>query len=622
MCGICGRYNFLTDEPVDAAVIEKMTAAMTHRGPDEAGFYQSGALGFGVRLLSIIDLEKGRQPMPDSDQTVWVMFNGEIYNFPELRGELETRGYAFRTASDTEVIVHGYAEWGLDVLDRLNGMFALAIWDDAKKTLVLARDRMGIKPLYYALDERGIVFASEIRAILLDRKTKPVPDPVALGLFLQYRYTPSPLTVFRGIKKLAPATRLVVRNGAAAVERWWRYRPVPFEPMPTFSQAADELLDLYKRAVKRQLVGDVPLGLLLDGGVDSALLLALMNLYGHEWKSFTIGFGPGFPDGELSRAAKTAKLMNSRNYRAEIDRDTYEKSMPEIVRALEEPVAAVSVVPAYHVFRRAKDEVKVILTGQGPDELFGGYKRHVGVRYGAHWRALPPGVRAGLSSALSRIPKSARLRRTLQSLEVPRRMERYRSVFSLVPAETVAGLFKEGFLPEGASGEILACWSDLEPMMEGADELGGFQFLEIRSSLPDELLMYGDKLSMAHGLEARLPYLDQEIVEYVERLAASYKVHWGRGKWIHRRVARSLLPAAIMERPKLGAETPVIQWMKASVAGEMQTTLLDERSAVYAYLRPEQVRRLVDDHRSGKQDNFGIIRTIVVLEAWLRSFVA
>jgi asparagine synthase (glutamine-hydrolysing) len=560
--------------------------------------------------------------MSDPARSVWVMLNGEIYNFPDVRKELEAHGYIFTTTSDTEVIVHGYNEWGLDVLDHLNGMFGLAIWDDAQKMLVIARDRMGIKPLYYSLDEQGIVFASEIRSILIRRPSKPIPDPVALGLFLQYRYTPSPLTVFRGIKKLAPGTRLVVRSGTAMVERWWRYRPVPFEPMPTAEQAADHLLELYKQAVKRQLISDVPLGLLLSGGVDSALLLALMNLYGHEWKSFTIGFGSGFPNDELAYAEQTAKLMNSPNHRAELDRAGYEKSMPTIVRALEEPVTAASVVPMYHVCRRAREEVKVILVGQGPDELFGGYRRHLGVRYGVYWRSLPAWGRGALSAALSKIPRNETIRRALQSLDVPLRMERYRSIFSLVPAETVAGLFKDGFLPAEASDEILNCWADLEPMMEGADELGGFQFLEIRSSLPDELLMYGDKLSMAHGLEARVPYLDQEIVEYVERLAASYKVHWGKGKWLHRRVARSFLPAAIIERRKLGFETPVDQWLRDSVASEMQTTLLDSRSAIYEYLRPERVRTLVDDHRSGKQNNFKILFSIIILDEWLRSFIA
>lgn len=622
MCGICGQYNFVSDEPVDQAVVEKMTATMVHRGPDDDGFYYSGPLGFGFRRLSIIDLDRGHQPMPDPEGRAWVMLNGEIYNFPEVRKELEDRGYHFKTTSDTEVIVHGYTEWGLDVLDHLNGMFGLALWDDAQKMLLLARDRMGIKPLYYSLDEKGIVFGSEVRAILAGKHATADPDPVSLGLFLQYRYTPSPLTAFRGIKKLAPGTRLVVRDGEAKVDRWWRYRATPLEPMPEPEEAAAELLNLYKRAVKRQLISDVPLGVLLSGGVDSALLLALMNLYGRDWKSFTIGFGSAFENDELKYAAETAKIMKSPNARVELDRAKFEMTMPAIIRALEEPVAASSIVPMYHVCKRAREEVKVILVGQGPDELFGGYKRHIGVHYGSYWRSVPEWVRAPASAVLSRVPRNEAITRALYSLDVGSRIKRYQSVFSIIPAETMTGLFKEGLLPDNASDEILNCWADLEQMMEGTDELGGFQFLEIRSSLPDELLMYGDKLSMAHGLEARVPYLDQEVVEYVERLSASYKIHGLKQKWLHRRVAEGFLPAAVTDRRKLGFETPVDQWFRDTVTSGMESALLKDGAMIYGYLRPEEVKRLIDEHRKGTHNNFKILYSIVVLEEWLRNYVA
>jgi asparagine synthase (glutamine-hydrolysing) len=621
MCGICGQYNFATGEPAQRAVIEKMTAMMVHRGPDDEGFYYSGPLGFGFRRLSIIDLDTGHQPMPDPDDRVWVMLNGEIYNFPELRQKLEERGYVFKTTSDTEVIVHGYNEWGMDVLDELNGMFGLAIWDDVKKVLILARDRMGIKPLYYALTNGGLFFGSEIRTILAGMGANADPDPVALSLFLQYRYTPSPLTAFRGIKKLAPGTRLVVRDGEAKVERWWRYRATPLEPMPTPEEAGEELLNLYKRAVKRQLISDVPLGILLSGGVDSALLLALMNLYGREWKTFSIGFGSGFQNDELAYARQTAEMMGSPNCPIELDRAMFEKSMPTIIRALEEPVAASSVVPMYHVCRRAREDVKVILVGQGPDELFGGYKRHLGIRYGAHWRSIPGFIRHPIAAALGRIKRKEEITRALYSLDVESRIKRYQLVFSIVPDEVTARLFKKGLLPIGASDEILNCWSDLEPMMEGSDELGGFQFLEIRSSLPDELLMYGDKLSMAHGLEARVPYLDQEVVEYVERLSASYKVRGLKRKWLHRRVAKAYLPAAITERRKLGFETPVDQWFRDSMTSGMETSLREDGSMIYGYLRAEEVKRLMEEHRSGVKNNFKILFSIAVLEEWLRNYV-
>jgi asparagine synthase (glutamine-hydrolysing) len=620
MCGICGQYNFGTGEAVDRAVIEKMTSTIVHRGPDDQGFHLSGPLGFGFRRLSIIDLDTGHQPMSDEEKNVWVILNGEIYNFPDLRRNLENLGYVFRTRADTEVLVHGYKEWGLDVLHRLNGMFGLAIWDEKKQLLMIARDRMGIKPLYYSLDRETLLFGSEIRAILAAKNHRAVPDAAALNMFLQYRYTPSPLTAFDGVRKLAPGTRLVVRDGSSSVERWWTYKPEPFDPMPDPGRAIEEVEALYKRAVERQLISDVPVGVLLSGGLDSGLLLALMNLYGRAWKTFTIGYGSGFEDDELALAARSAELMNSPNCAVELDREMFEESMPAIIESLEEPVAATSVVPMYHLCRKAREEVKVVLIGQGPDELFGGYLRHLGVRYGSMWRAVPGWLRGPIGGALGRLPRNETVKRALYSLDVDSRMERYRQVFSIVPDEAMARLFKKGVLPEAGEG-ILDCWRDLEPLMESTDELGGLQFIEIRSSLPDELLMYGDKLSMAHGLEGRVPYLDQEIVEYVERLSASFKVRGTSRKWLHREVGKRFVPGEITSRRKLGFASPVDEWFRDSVAGEMLTTLSDEGSMIYGYLNHGEVKRLVDEHRLGRANNFKILFSIVVLEEWLRKFI-
>jgi asparagine synthase (glutamine-hydrolysing) len=621
MCGICGQFNFGTGTPVEPDVIERMTRTLTHRGPDDEGFYYSGPLGLGFRRLSIIDLEGGHQPMSDEDDKIWVILNGEIYNFPDLRRTLEGDGFVFKTNADTEVIVNGYKRWGPAVLDHLNGMFGVAIWDDEKKTLMIARDRMGIKPVYYSLDGDRLFFGSEIRAILAAGDAPPSVDPVGLNLFLQYRYTPSPLTVFAGIRKLAPGTRLMVREGSATIERWWKFKPEPFDPMPSDGQAVDELAGLYERAVKRQLISDVPLGLLLSGGVDSGLLLALMNLYGHPWKTFSIGFGAGFKDDELGMAARTADILKAPNFSVELDRQMFESSMPAIIAALEEPVAAPSVVPMYHLCRRAREEVKVVLVGQGPDELCGGYKRHLGVQYGEHWRALPRWIRGPVGGVLSRLPRNETVKRALHSLDVTSRMQRYKQVFSLVPGETMANLFHDGLLPDRAGDEILECWSDLEPLMGGTDELGGLQFLEIRSSLPDELLMYGDKLSMAHGLEARVPYLDQDIVEYVERLSASFKVRRGSRKWVHRQVSKRFLPSEIIKRKKLGFAAPVDEWFRDSMSGKMDAILTENDSKIYEFLRPQAIHHLVEDHRSGRSNNSKILFSIVMFEEWLRHYV-
>ncbi|HEY7322481.1 MAG TPA: asparagine synthase (glutamine-hydrolyzing), partial [Candidatus Binatia bacterium] len=323
MCGICGQYNFTTNAPVDARAIKRMADAISHRGPDDEGQYISGSIGLGFRRLSIIDLAGGHQPMSDADGSVWVVFNGEVYNFPDLRAELQSLGHVFRTNSDTEVIIYGYKEWGNDVLQRLNGMFGLAIWDVKKQQLMLARDRLGIKLLYYKISAGQLKFGSEIRTLLANEHGSPSIDPVSLNLFLRYRYTPSPLTLFQGVKKLAPGTRLIVRDGMARIERWWKFEPVPLNPMPSVEEAEEELLELYKRAVKRQLISDVPVGLLLSGGLDSGLLLALMNQSGRTWRTYTVGFGTRFDDDELEAAADTARVLQASNVSIELNRDVF-----------------------------------------------------------------------------------------------------------------------------------------------------------------------------------------------------------------------------------------------------------------------------------------------------------
>src|SRR6266480_1381276 len=509
MCGICGQFNFGTDEAVDPVVVRRMADSIAHRGPDDEGYFVEGPVGLGFRRLSIIDLAGGHQPMFDANRTVCVIFNGEIYNYKELRLQLQERGHLFSTSSDTEVIVHGYKEWGTDVFNHLNGMFGLAIWDVRKRRLVVARDAMGIKLIYYKIDNGALTFGSEIRAVLAAASSGANVDPAALNLFLRFRYTPSPLTIFQGVRKLAPGTLLVVEKGECREERWYNFVPTPFATPKKDKEAVAELLDLYKHAVRRHLLSDVPVGILLSGGLDSGLLLALMNEHGRSWPAYTIGYGRSFADDELFDAAETASLFGARHVTVKLDQSEFERSLPGIVDCLEEPIAASSIVPMYFVCQRARQDVKVALIGQGPDELFGGYKRHLGVRYGELWRGLPGGLRSMIGFAVDGLPRNETLKRGVHSLGVEDRLKRYQDVFSLVPTETVDELFRDDVLPRNQNGhDLLEYWSELAPQMKYSDELGGFQLLEIRSSLPDELLMYADKLSMAHSLEVRVPYLD------------------------------------------------------------------------------------------------------------------
>src|SRR5580693_2555414 len=340
MCGICGQFNFGSAAPVHRRNIEAMTRTLVHRGPDDEGYHIAGPLGFGFRRLSIIDLGGGHQPMSDREESVWVIFNGEIYNFLELKRELEGYGHVFRTKSDTEVIVHGYKQWGDDVLNHLNGMFGLAIWDSRQRRLILARDPFGIKLLYYSIDRERLLFGSEIRAVRAAMSESADLDPLSLNLFLRYRYTPSPYTIFKGVSKLAPGTKLTVQDGRYEVSRWYRFQPHPFSPAKSPDEAREELLAIYKRAIRRQLISDVPVGLLLSGGLDSGLLLALMNGNGHSWPTYTVGYGSSFADDELSDAAQTAKLLGSNHTNVTISKSTFERALPTIVSTLEEPIAS------------------------------------------------------------------------------------------------------------------------------------------------------------------------------------------------------------------------------------------------------------------------------------------
>jgi asparagine synthase (glutamine-hydrolysing) len=620
MCGICGQYNFETLAPVRRADLEAMTKSIIHRGPDDDGYHLDGPLGFGFRRLSIIDLSGGHQPMADREETVWVVFNGEIYNFPELRRELEGFGHVFRTNSDTEVIVHGYKQWGDAVLDRLNGMFGLAIWDARHRRLVLARDPFGIKLLYYRIDKGSIHFGSEMRAVRAAMRERSEIDPASLNLFLRHRFTPSPHTILRGLYKLGAGMKLTAQNGRYEVSRWYRFKPEPFSPAKSPGEAKEELLVLYQQAIKRQLISDVPVGLLLSGGIDSAMLLALMNLNGGPWPTYTVGYGSSYADDELADGAESARVLGSRHTSVRITRSVFEEALPKIVGILEEPIAASSIVPMYFVCERARQDVKVALVGQGPDELFGGYRRHLGVRYGALWAQAPNWMRASIASAVAALPRNATLKRGVHSLAINNRMQRYQEVLSILPGDQVDDLFQDGVLTPGAGDAAPEGWADLADLMTNTDELGGLQFLEVQSTLPDELLMYADKLSMAHSLELRVPFIDKNIVEYVQRLPAAFKVRNGSRKWLHRQVCRTYLPASFLKRRKRGfAGNVVDDWFRDAMNSKMADTLADPGSRIYQFLRPSAVRKLLGLHASGRLDNHKILFSLALFEEWLRA---
>ena len=502
-------------------------------------------------------------------------------------------------------------------------MYGIAIHERVRRTVTLSRDPFGIKLVYYRIDADRVFFGSEIRAVLAATNDRAEVDPTSLHLFLRYRYTPSPYTLFKGVQKLAPGTMVTFENGSHCLRRWYRSKPAPFAPIKSDGEAKEELLALYKKAVQRQLISDVPVGLLLSGGIDSGLLLALMNLYGSSWPTYTVGYGSSFADDELADAAETAHTLSSQHTTVTLTRSIFEETLPKIVACLEEPIASSSIVPMYFVCERARQDVKVALIGQGPDELFGGYRRHLGIHYSAWWGSLPRWIRTPISSAITALPRNETLKRGVYSLDIPERMRRYQHVLSILPGNRIDELFQDGLVDPHTGDRILECWEDLAELMTETDELGGFQFVEVRSTLPDELLMYADKLSMAHGLELRVPYLDKEIVEYVERLSAHFKVRNGSQKWLHRQVCQTYLPREILKRTKRGfAGNVVDNWFRGAMDNKMAEILLDRESRMYQYLRPQAVQKLFKEHSSGRNDNYKILFSLVVFEEWLRSYTA
>jgi len=617
VCGICGVYNHETGRPVEPALLDAMTRSMTHRGPDDDGTYLDGDLGLGVRRLSIIDLAGGAQPMASEDGSVVVVQNGEIYNFRELRRELEPRGHRFRTRSDTEVIVHAYEQWGLGALERLNGMFGLAIWDARRRRLVLARDPYGVKPLHWWHEDGQLLFGSEVRCLLCAPGVRRAVDVEALHLFLELSFVPAPRTIFAGISKLLPGHALVCDGDGLRHERFHRAIPA-VRRSGTDEEAVVEVREAVARAVRRQMVSDVPVGALMSGGVDSGAVATIMTeAAGGPIDTFTAGFGAGYAKDELAPARSTSRRIGSRHHEIVIAPHEYLGWMPECIWHLEEPVAYWSTVAYWKVCELASQTVKVVLTGQGADEPFGGYSRYLGERYGWLYRAVPePGRRAVLTPLIERLPRNEQLKRAARSLGTAEPERRLPQVVSIVDGSLKRDLVR----PEHARDHGWA----MEPWLDDVRHLDGMsrmQYVDARTLLADALLIYGDKLSMATSLEARVPYLDLELMALAESLPARLKIRRGQRKWVLKEALRPWLPQQTRRRPKIGFDVPVDQWFRGALRRPVEDRLLAPGSACRTYFRPEVLRRMLDEHGRGRHDHKRALFGLLAFELWHERFV-
>jgi asparagine synthase (glutamine-hydrolysing) len=620
MCGIAGKINFNTDQPVEESLLRRMSGSVAHRGPDEDGWYldESRRVGFAHRRLSIIDLSGGRQPMTNASRNAWVVFNGEIYNYRELRKELIDKGYQFLTRSDTEVILNLYAEYGESGFERLNGIFTFAIHDVRQRKVVLARDHFGVKPLYYMSHNGSLLFGSEIKAVLEERSYRRELDYDALNTFLTFRYNPSPGTLFKGILKLPPGHSLSVGlDGTIETRSYWRYCPVTNSRI-TERDAVEEYKRLLELAVSRQMVSDVPVGLFLSGGIDSAIVGYLMQRQASSpIKTFSIGF-PGHGDyNELEDARASAAFIGSDHHELVLSSADYLNFLPQSYFFTEEPIAEATIPALYYVSRLAAKQLKVVLAGQGADEPLAGYHRYVGESYVGKYapilKYLP------LQSVAALLPRNERLKRAAYASSFTRELERFLGIYTIFTPEQKQRLFH----PDLADKLQAVDFSSVERLYGDcgglADSLSKLLFIDTRLSLSDNLLIFGDKMTMANSLEMRVPFLDVELVKFLESLPSTLKLKGTTGKYIHKQALRSWLPASIIGRKKRGFSTPIDEWLQGPFVDRVREIVNQPDSVCARYFNLPFVNQLLARHQSRRENYNRHILALLSFDLWHRT---
>ncbi len=621
MCGIAGVVYRDQGVQVSTGDLRRMCDTLVHRGPDDEGFFVDGGVGLGMRRLSIIDLAGGHQPMCNEDGRIWIIFNGEIYNFPDLRKELERLGHRFATHSDTEAIVHAYEEYGDDCVSKLNGMFAFAIWDQRLRRLFLARDRLGVKPLYYYLDGDFLAFGSEIKAILQLEEVPRELDLQALDAYLTFEYIPAPLSIFRGIRKLPPGHTLAFQEGRALVRQYWEV-PCGAPLAGGEEELRQRLYELLRDAVRIRLISDVPLGAFLSGGIDSSTIVCLMSeVMDRPVKTFSIGFDdPSY--NELGYARAVARHFGTDHEELTIRPDVAGLTQ-DLVRYLDEPLADVSIFPTYLVSRLARQQVTVALSGDGGDELFAGYDWYLADRLERAYRHLPASLRQRLVPyLLSHVPPSSQkkglvnvLKRFVEGAALPAELEHYRWNTFLTPearrqmytGELLAGL--DGW---SAASRFVACLN----AFGNADPLWRQQTADIKTYLADDILMKVDRMSMANSLEARTPFLDYRVVELAASLPSQFKLRGLKRKYLLKRCMAGRLPPLVLSRGKQGFSIPMKNWLR----GELRPLLLDVLSPARlrreGLFNPPCVEELVRQHLEGVANHSHQLWALMVFEVW------
>jgi len=637
MCGICGKID-LTGKAVPQALLRSMTESFAYRGPDDEGFFFEGPVGLGHRRLSIIDLSpSGRQPMSNEDQTLWLVFNGEIYDFAETRKELVARGHTLKSRTDTETVLHLYEEEGVSCLKHLNGMFGFALWDARLQRLWLARDRLGKKPLVYYWDGKRLLFASEIKAILRDPEVPREIDFEALDLYLTLNYIPATWTIFKNIRKLLPGHYLLLEKGELSIQSYWDIPvnggepevPSPSDPVQ-WNQCKERLRALLDASVRRRLIADVPLGAFLSGGIDSSIMVALMARHSSRpVKTFSIGY-KDLPSFDETRYAREVATFNStEHYEFKLGYKDILDAFPKVLDNLDEPFADSSAVPTYIVSRETKRHVTVALSGDGGDELFAGYRMYLGEYWAKHYARIPGVLREKvIAPFIQSLPDA----RDKPSLELIRRAKKFLRGMSLSFPERFCG-WREIF-PFSMRRKLLRRPPDrnfyLDLIRQAVEEKKGLfpedginlmLYLDVKGLLPGDMLTKVDRMSMANSLEVRVPFLDYTLVQYVFGLKGSTKLGAWRGKHILLETFKDLLPPLLHNRPKWGFEMPIGAWLRKELKFLIDEYLHKDRVERQGIFDPRIIRDMVANHMSGRQDTSWQLWNLIVFEHWYEKYI-
>jgi asparagine synthase (glutamine-hydrolysing) len=627
MCGICGKLYYDSSRPVSREVIDSMTDVMEHRGPDDRGTFFGKGVALGHRRLSIIDLSSlGHQPMSNEDGTISVVFNGEIYNYLELREELLKAGHVFRSATDTEVIVHAYEEYGREFASRFNGMFAIGLWDGRKKELLLVRDRLGVKPLYYHRNGQFISFASEIKSLLTDPEVARKVDLQALSNFFTLHYVPGPRTMFEGIMKLQPGHIMTVRGGKVETQRYWELKKDPalvkYMSGAKEEDAASHLYSALSESVRKRMQSDVPVGALLSGGLDSSAILGLMTeLIGRPVPAFTVGYSETGEDriSEFKYSRQVAKHFQSHYKEVVVSASKFLDFLPKAVWHQDEPIGEPASIPLYFVSKLAKDNgVTVLLTGEGSDELFAGYNRHWGEILSEYYQLMPGILRDKLLRRLiSALPRMPLLKKGHRSMSIGGFNDRYMSWHTVFTEEMKESLFKAEWEKVDTFSDVFEKYLGRIGSLENLDKI---LYLDLNVWLPDDLLMKKDKMGMATSIEARVPFLDYTFVEFAFQIPSAMKVKKLVTKHILKKSMERLLPVEIIYRKKEGFPTPISNWLKTELKDFTMETLCSSEALGHGLFDRKTVRRLVDAHMRGSEDNNRLLFPLINFEIWHKLF--